>query len=130
MVPRTGFSCGSIEVLDAWIREPPPVVGVAAGYFTLKNNGSTSAVIERIESSCCAEVAMHQVLGVRDQKHMTPMPKLLIPPNKIASFTPGNAHLMLVSPTEPLLRGQSVELSFICSDGTSLQADFAVVYGQ
>lgn len=130
MVPRTGLSCDAIEVLDAWIREPPPVVSVAAGYFTLKNTGSKSVVIERIESSCCAEVAMHRVLGVRDQKHMAPMPKLLVPPNKIASFTPGNAHLMLVSPTEPLLHGQSVELSFICSDGTSIQVDFAVVYGQ
>ncbi|HCU90618.1 MAG TPA: hypothetical protein DGR97_11770 [Gammaproteobacteria bacterium] len=130
MVPYASFSCGSIEVLDAWIREPPPVSTVAAGYFTLKNNGSKSAVIERIEGSCCAEVTMHQVLGVHNQKHMAPMPKLLVPPNKIASFTPGNAHLMLVSPNEPLQHGQSVELNFICNDGTSRKTDFTVVYGQ
>lgn len=130
LLPRRGLPCDSIEMLDAWIREPPPVVTVAAGYFTLKNTGSEPAVIERIESSCCAEVAMHKVVGIGDQRRLTPMPNLVVQPNKIASFTPGNAHLMLVAPIEPLRHGQIVELSFICSDGSSLRTGFDVVYGQ
>ena len=73
---------------------------------------------------------MHKVLGNGDQKRMTPMPNLVVAPNKIAAFTPGNAHLMLIGPIEPLKHGQIVELSFICSDGTSQRTGFNVVYGQ
>ncbi len=129
-MPRVGFPCEDIEMFDAWVREPPPLVTVAAGYFTLKNNGSEPATIERIESACCAEVAMHKVLGNGDQRRMTPIPELVVRPGKIASFTPGNAHLMLIAPSQPLQHGQSVELRFICSDGTSLRTGFDVVYGQ
>ena len=130
LIPRTGLPCDSLEMLDAWIREPPPVVTVAAGYFTLKNTGSETAVIERIKSACCAEVAMHKVIAIGDQMRMTPMLNLTVLPGKTVSFTTGSAHLMLIAPTTPLRRGQIVELDFICSDGDSLRTSFDVVYSQ
>lgn len=130
MLPRRGLPCDSIEMLDAWIREPPPVITVAAGYFTLRNTSAETVVIERIESSCCAEVAMHKVLALGDQMRMTPMLNLTVPPGKTVSFTPGGAHLMLIAPVEPLRHGEIVELNFICSDGKSLRTDFNIVYSQ
>jgi len=100
------------------------------GYFTLKNTGSETAVIERIKSACCAEVAMHKVIAIGDQMRMTPMLNLTVLPGKTVSFTTGSAHLMLIAPTTPLRRGQIVELDFICSDGDSLRTSFDVVYSQ
>ena len=70
---RAALACTNIEVLHAWIREPPPVAQVAAGYFTMKNKGGTQASIERVESSCCASVAMHQTQVSGDRIRMSPM---------------------------------------------------------
>jgi len=127
LVPREALPCNGIELLHGWVREPPPIAKVAAGYFTLENIGMRAATIERIEISCCAKVVMHQNITIGDQVRMSHMSKLVVPAQKTTSFTPGGAHLMLIGPNRPLRHGSTVELDFFCADGGALSTVFDVV---
>ncbi len=124
---RAALACTNIEVLHAWIREPPPVAQVAAGYFTMKNKGGTQASIERVESSCCASVAMHQTQVSGDRIRMSPMDKLVVPAHATTSFNPGGAHLMLIAPSRPLRHHETVDIEFYCAQGDPLIVEFEVV---
>ena len=127
LVPRDGLPCNDIEILNGWVREPPPVVKVAAGYFTLRNTGKTAATIVRIEGSCCSEVVMHENIITGDQVHMSHISKLVVPAHGTSSFMPGGAHLMLINPRRPLRHGLTVDLEFFCADGGTLSTVFNVV---
>ena len=126
-MPRSALSCRNIEVLLGWVREPPPVAQVAAGYFTIKNKGDTQASIERVESSCCASVAMHQTKVSGDQARMSHMDKLVVPGHTTTAFNPGEAHLMLIAPSSPLLHGGTVDIKFFCAQGDPLIVEFDVL---
>ncbi len=125
--PPAVQSCDDIRLTDAWIREPPPVSKVAAGYLRMENLGRETVVIDRIESSCCARIAMHETITDGDRTRMAAIETLKLEPQDVASFVPGGAHLMLISPSTPMHHGQRLELEFFCRDGGSFRADFDVL---
>ncbi|MFT4581032.1 MAG: copper(I)-binding protein [Gammaproteobacteria bacterium] len=126
LFPLAAVSCTSIDITDAWIREPPPSSNVAAGYFNAINFGSEEQMITSIKSSCCASVAMHKTSIADDRATMLHLDTLTIAPGEKVNFAPNGAHLMLVGPLVPLRSSERVEISFNCRDGTSSEIDFKV----
>lgn len=125
--PTTALSCEDISATNAWIKEPPPVARVAAGYVELKHSGRNPVTIEKIESSCCAKVLMHETVADGDHVHMSHVRTLELAPDDVISFVPGGRHLMLMDPTAPLVDGAVVELEFFCTGGGSFRTDFDIV---
>lgn len=124
---RSVMSCDDIVATNGWIREPPPVATVAAGYLQLENRGDQTIIIDSVESSCCASAAMHETVVDGDQMRMSAIEALILPPHGTAEFVPGGAHLMLNSPSTPIRHGQVIELIFYCSTGGSFRVKFDVL---
>lgn len=120
-------ACDNLAATDAWIREPPPVARVAAGYVSLQNTGDGALSIEHIESECCGSVMMHDNVNDGDRVRMVHLDSLHLGPGESVEFAPGGKHLMLMAPRHPLRNGDTVQLDFICDDGTTTQVDFAVM---
>lgn len=127
LFPLGALSCPSIDITDAWIREPPPMSNVAAGYFNAINTGSKEHTITSIKSSCCASLAMHKTSIENGRATMQHLNSLAIAPAETVNFAPNGAHLMLVGPTAPIQSTEIVEIEFVCADGTSTRADFKVL---
>jgi copper(I)-binding protein len=85
--------------------------------FHDENKGGTQASIERVESSCCASVAMHQTKVSGDRVRMSHMDILVVPAHGTTSFNPGGAHLMLIAPSRPLRHHETVDIEFYCAQG-------------
>ncbi len=126
MSANTAIACDGLSATGAWVREPPPVANVAAGYVTLQNTDGEPLSIAQIESDCCGSVMMHDNLNDGDRVRMVHLHSLRLEAGESADFTPGGKHLMLMAPRSPIRSGDSIELEFVCNDGGIAQVEFAV----
>ncbi len=127
LIARPVVSCDDILATDAWVREPPPVAKVAAGYLRLENTGDHPVAINRIESDCCTRIALHETTLDGDRVRMTRTEALELAPLEAAVLTPGGAHLMLIAPIEPIRHGDVVPIEFSCAGGGTFRVDFDVM---
>lgn len=119
-------ACDQLLVSQAWIREPPPVAAVAAGYFVIENRHAHEVTIDRVDSDCCSNVAMHRSIVTANSVSMSPLSSLRLAPGESAVFEPGGNHLMLENPTTPIEQGQVIRVEFFCAEGDSTEVDFAI----
>ena len=127
LISHQAASCEDIVLSEAWVREPPPMAKVAAGYFITQNMSAQDTTIERVVSDCCTAIEMHRTVINNGHARMSHLDTVVIPANESISFEPGGAHLMLIEPNSAIRQGQNVELEFFCSDGKSLVAEFRVL---
>ncbi len=123
----TATACDGLSASGAWVREPPPVAKVAAGYVFLANTGDKPFTIERIASDCCDSIMMHDTIKNGDRVRMSHLDSLRLEAGGTAQFAPGGKHLMLMTPGRALRHGDAVSLDFICTDGGSTRIEFEVL---
>jgi len=120
-------ACDALSATGAWVREPPPVANVAAGYVSLANTGNGPLTVARIESDCCGSVMMHDTVSDGDRVRMMHLDALHLEAGDTVDFVPGGKHLMLMAPRKPLRAGESLELDFICDDGGTARITFDIM---
>ncbi|MGR9090429.1 MAG: copper chaperone PCu(A)C [Gammaproteobacteria bacterium] len=129
-LPGAAAACDGLSATGAWVREPPPVANVAAGYVTLENTGDEPLAIKHIESECCGSVMMHDTISDGDRVRMSHLGSLRLEVGETVQFAPGGKHLMLMAPQRPLRHGDSVRLDFVCTDGGTARIEFDVLKPQ
>lgn len=125
-MPGIALACEGLSATGAWVREPPPVANVAAGYVSLANIGDAPLKIERIESDCCGSVMMHDTISDGDLVHMSHLGSLSLAVGETVQFAPGGKHLMLMAPRHPLRDGDSIALDFVCTDDGTSRIEFQI----
>lgn len=115
-----------LEVVDAWIAEPPPVAVPAAGYVGFANTGDAQSVVIAIDSPDFARVELHRSDLVDGVASMTPVGSLKIPAGSEVRMAPGGLHLMLFDGARRLQAGDTVSLTFVTAQGQSLQVNAEV----
>jgi periplasmic copper chaperone A len=86
------------QVRDGRIVMPPPGAPMAAGYFELHNPGTTTLVLEALESTAFASVEMHETVEENGVSRMRPLRNATVAPGETLRFEPGGMHLMLMGP--------------------------------
>lgn len=109
------------------VQEPLATAQVTAGYFTMKNKGGTQASVERVETFCCASVAMYQAEVSGDRVRMPHPGKLVVPAHATTSFQSRWPHLMLIKPSRALRHHETVDIEFYCAQGNRLIVEFELV---
>jgi periplasmic copper chaperone A len=110
-----------VVVEEAWIPQPPPGAEVAAAYFTLRNSGSTSAVLTDVASSLADAAMLHESLERNGQAQMRPVERLTLAPGQRIVLMPGGLHVMLHGLHHALAVGDHVPLTLRFADGSSLE---------
>ncbi|PXW26524.1 copper chaperone PCu(A)C [Paraburkholderia caballeronis] len=115
----------TVSAHDAWVRWLPGDLP-AAGYVTLKNEGSQPVDLVRVTSDDYGSVMLHQTVSNGSTQKMMMADRLTVPAHGSASIAPGGYHLMLQAPKHQVAPGATVHLKLHFSDGAVLDAPFAV----
>lgn len=118
------------EVTHARVVLPPPGMGMAVGYFELRNPGSTPMRLRGVSSEAFASVEMHETLSENGISRMRELDEAEVPAQGSISFEPGGKHLMLMGGPEgePVDQTYPMMLEIVELDGRShrVEARFEV----
>lgn len=117
IIPRFAFPGTPVEIHDAWINEAPPTVKVLAGYLNIRNNTEKTVVLTGIESSVFERIEFHLTEMNDGVAKMQKQDEIIIPAHSVFSFSPGEYHLMLFNPEQPVKTGDLVPLEISFSNG-------------
>ena len=99
--PTAESTLQSAQVLAARVVMPPPGASMAAGYFELRNPGSTPLVLESLASGAFESVEMHETVEENGVSRMRALANATVAPGETLRFEPGGMHLMLMGSTLP-----------------------------
>jgi periplasmic copper chaperone A len=106
-----------VKLTDAWIREAPPTVAILAGYINIKNDSDDAITLVTVSSPDFTKVEIHRSIINDGMATMEKQSTLIIPAGEIVKLTPGDHHLMLFDPENPLRSGDNATLIFSFADG-------------
>jgi len=118
-------SAGPVQVIGAWIRALPAGLP-AAGYFTLHNGSAKEVALASASSSACGMLMMHKSEEQGGMGSMEDVSSVAVPAGGTVKFAPGGYHLMCMNPTAAIKPGGSVSVKLGFSDGSQVDALFAV----
>ena len=123
-------ACGGpkppLEIEDAWLRATPPGASVTAGYASLHNPGDTARTIRGARSPAAGMVMIHTVSDEDGMMRMRAAGDLTIAPGESRRLEPGSTHLMLMDLNQPLVAGETWEVTWILADGQQIESRMQV----
>ena len=109
----------AVEVLDAYVREVPPVSTTSAAFMTLRNTGTEDHAVVTARSPAAEIVELHtHIMGDDGMHRMREVEKVEIPAGGETVLQPGGLHVMLINLAAPLKAGETVELTLVYDDGS------------
>jgi periplasmic copper chaperone A len=114
-----------LKIDAAWIREAPPNAMAMAGYARLSNSGTRALKIQGFSSTAFGSIEAHESFTENGVAKMRPT-AVEIPVKGRVEFAAGGKHLMLMSPTQPLKKGDVVMLKLTDATGCVTSVPFKV----
>lgn len=126
LIKKFLFSCGLLlgampisfgvtkhmTIADLWVRAMPPGSSMSAVYFQIANLTSIPDEILKVSSTAASSVSIHQTKIQNGMAMMAPVTHLTLAPAQKLQFEPGGYHLMLEELKQPLIKGQTISLTF------------------
>jgi len=119
--PPAASAALQVQVVNAWIPQPPPGAEVAAAYFTVRNIGHEPAVLVGIDSPLAAAAMLHESSVLAGESRMRPVERLVIPAGGSVTLKPGGLHVMLHELASALAAGQRVPLVLHFAGGKEIR---------
>ncbi|SOF00650.1 hypothetical protein SAMN05446635_8710 [Burkholderia sp. OK233] len=113
------------SVSDCWIRALPGDLP-SGGYFKASNTGDQPVNLVGISTAAFGMAMLHQTQSQGSTSSMTMVDQVAVPAHGSLVFAPGNYHVMLEHPKQPLKIGTTIPLTFSFSDGEKVTASCAV----
>jgi len=121
------YKAGSLDISDPWSRATPKGSSVAAGYMTIKNNGSTPDRLVSGSSDVASKFEVHEMKMEGDVAKMRPVKGgLEIKPGETVELKPGSFHVMLTGLKQPLEKGQKVKATLQFEKAGKVDIEYAV----
>ncbi|MFO7322138.1 MAG: copper chaperone PCu(A)C [Chloroflexota bacterium] len=110
---QDGADCDATLLLQAWARSSPGGAPNGAVFGLLVNLGDEADTLTGVTSTVAEVVELHETrLGDGDMMQMHPVEVgFVVPPRGYLSLEPGGLHMMLIGLTQPLLAGESFDLT-------------------
>ena len=119
--PPAESDSGGLSVENAWIPQPPPGTGVAAAYFTLRNDSHAPAVLVAVSSPLAGDTMLHETTVVGGMSRMRMVARLTVPPHGSVTLRPDGLHVMLLSLKQALIPGETVPLVLRFASGREIR---------
>jgi periplasmic copper chaperone A len=100
-----------VQVVKAWARATPPGATVAAGYMSLRNNGTQADRLVSVTSPAAARVETHVTIRDGSISRMREVKGYEIPAGGTLELKPGGGHLMFVDVKAPFKQGDKVPVT-------------------
>ena len=115
-----------VTVEDAWIREAPPGAPMLAGYLVLKNHSKQERALVAAESPAFGMVELHRTVLEDGMARMVAQERIAVPAGGQTALKPGDYHLMLMKPQQPLKAGDTADLVLRFDDGSTVTVNAVV----
>lgn len=115
-----------VVVTDAWVRLPAVPGRPGAAYFTIKG-GASGATLVAVSSPRIDKIELHESMEQGGMMRMTPIAKVIVPPDGTAEFKPAGRHAMLFGIDPDVKPGTKIPLRFDFESGLQIQEQVDVV---
>ena len=105
-------AAGDIMINNAWIRSAPPSASALAGYMDIQNHSKKTITLSSASSPQFERVEVHRSTTHNGMMHMEAVENFSINGHDSVSLKPGDYHLMLINPKQPLNRGDQASFKF------------------
>ncbi len=122
--PALTAQSGNVVVHDAWLRVPLPAQDQTALYFVIENHGSAARAIVSASSPAAAKIELHEEKMEGDKKmmSMTPIARIPVAANGMATLKPGGFHMMVFGLKSRPMAGSTFPVTVTLDDGTRIEA--------
>lgn len=122
-----GFKIGELAIVHPFLRATPPTATTTAGYMVIRNQGSASDRLLRIETTAAEKVTFHRTVIDRDIAKMVPIEEgFEIPAGGEFRLGADGTHAMLVGLTGPIDLGFLIEATLVFERAGALPMTFEV----
>ncbi len=115
-----------LKVSDCWSRASIPGADTGVTYCSLKNEGKSPLVIEKVTSEVAGMIMIHETVHHNDMVMMSHLDELTIEPGEEVQLKPGGLHMMLTGMTRTLIEKDVFQIDFLFADGSTTTADVRV----
>lgn len=120
-------AASDLEIHHAWVRETPPGLSVAAGYFSAHNPSQRDIHIVAVRSPLARQAHLHESRHIDGQVRMLPVEGgLAVPAGASVTLAPGGYHVMLMGLNGSPRAGEQVPLVLELDDGSTVNINAAV----
>lgn len=124
-VQAAGNDVPPVQVMSAWVPEPPSVSRNAAAYVTVLGGGQNDILLGA--TSPAAEVVeLHESSVAGGVLRMRPVASLPVSARQRIEFSPGGLHFMLINLNKPLRVGEKVPLELRFEKSGRIKAEAEV----
>ncbi|MEZ0603358.1 copper chaperone PCu(A)C [Paraburkholderia sp. IW21] len=114
-------AAATANVSDCWIRALPGDLP-SGGYFKVSNAGDQAMNLVGVSSDVFGMAMLHQTQSQGSTSSMAMVDQVAVPAHGSLVFAPGNYHVMLEHPKQPLKIGSTIPLTLSFSDGEKVTA--------
>ncbi|NMH60118.1 copper chaperone PCu(A)C [Alteromonas ponticola] len=122
----SAWSSANIEVSDAYARATFAMATTGAVYMTLHNHSEGERTLKtvKVSESLADEAQIHTTQMVADMAKMREVKEgVKLPLHQSVEFVPGGHHIMLLGLKKPLIEGETISLTLIFDDNSSLNVE-------
>ena len=110
---------------NAWVRATPPNANVAGGFIRIENTGKSADRLISASTSLAASAEIHEMKMQGDMMQMRQLSEgLAIPAKQTVTLQPGEVHLMLIAPKQPIVEGPKVKIILLFEKAGSQTVEF------
>jgi hypothetical protein len=139
-----GSGSDGITIIDAWARTSPANADNGAAYMTLTSDGDDRLVGVSVSADVAAEAELHETVaidgdtmsteaamgdtmaGEMGAMTMQPVAAIDLPGGTAIALVPGGLHIMLLDLAEPLVSGETFELTLTFERAAAQTVDVEV----
>jgi periplasmic copper chaperone A len=114
-------AAATANVSHCWVRALPGDLP-SGGYFKVSNSGDQPVNLIGVDSEAFGMAMLHQTQSQGSTSSMAMVDQVAVPAHGSLVFAPGNYHVMLEHPKQPLKIGTTIPLTFSFSDGEKVTA--------
>lgn len=122
------YTVGPLAIDHPWARATPTGAPVAGDYLTITNTGTEPDRLLGGSSNAAEAVQIHESTMTDGVARMRPVENgIAIAPGETLRLEPVAAHIMFVSPAEPLKDGESFPATLTFENAGDVEVEFTIV---
>jgi periplasmic copper chaperone A len=124
-LPLLGAASGAddVQVIEPYVRAMPPGQPNTAAFMRLQNRGERNHALVDATSPASEIVELHTHVEEGGMMRMRRIERIDIPAQGEAVLQPGGLHIMLIGLKQPLSPGDTVPITLIYADGSTLDIE-------
>jgi hypothetical protein len=122
------LKAGNLVITHPWSRQSPMAANVAAGFFSVTNNGKEDDKLVRATAAITPNVQLHDMKMEGDVMKMVELPEgIPIPAGATVDLKPGSLHVMFMDLKQRVMTGEQIKGTLVFEKAGTVEIEFEVL---